>query len=409
MLLQKKIVLGVTGGIAAYKCAHLVRLLIKEGAEVKVILTEAGAAFITPQTLGVVSKNEVLLDFFDANHRWNNHVELSEWADLLLVAPLTANTLAKMAGGLCDNILLATYLSARSKTIVAPAMDLDMYKHPAVKKNLATIASYGNLIIPAEHGELASGLVGEGRMAEPENIVSFLKDFFSTPLPLKGKKALVNAGPTYEAIDPVRFIGNRSSGKMGIAIAGALREMGADVTLVLGPSHEPVKGSAIKITRVESAEQMYEATLLNYGTMDIVVCSAAVADYRPGTVSTSKIKKKDKTLDLQLVKTKDILEQLGKEKKGQLLVGFALETDNLEENALAKLKNKNLDLIVANLATEAGSGFGVNTNKITIFDKHNKKQSFELKSKTEAAIDIVNCIIDLLKQKAEPAITGQLE
>jgi phosphopantothenoylcysteine decarboxylase / phosphopantothenate---cysteine ligase len=409
MLLQKKIVLGITGGIAAYKCAHLVRLLVKEGAEVKVILTKAGAAFITPQTLGVVSKNEVWVDFFDTNHQWNNHVELSEWADLFLVAPLTANTLAKMAVGLCDNILLATYLSARSKTIVAPAMDLDMYHHPSVKKNLATIASFGNLIIPAEHGELASGLVGEGRMAEPENIVAFLKDFFSPALPLKGKKALVNAGPTYEAIDPVRFIGNRSSGKMGIAIAGALMEMGADVTLVLGPSHEPVNGNAIKITRVESADQMYEATLSNFATMDIVVCSAAVADYKPGAVGTSKIKKKENSLDLQLVKTRDILEQLGKVKKDQLLVGFALETENLEDNARAKLKNKNLDLIVANLATEPGSGFGVNTNKITIFDKHNKKQSFELKSKTEAAIDIVNCIIDLLNQKAGPVTAGAVK
>ncbi|MES2680543.1 MAG: bifunctional phosphopantothenoylcysteine decarboxylase/phosphopantothenate--cysteine ligase CoaBC [Bacteroidota bacterium] len=402
MLRQKKIVLGITGGIAAYKCAHLVRLLVKEGAEVKVILTKAAAEFITPQTLGVVSKNEVLIDFFDAGHQWNNHVELSEWADLFLVAPLTANTLAKMATGLCDNILLATYLSARSKTIVAPAMDLDMYTHPSVKKNLATIASFGNLIIPAEHGELASGLVGEGRMAEPENIVRFLKDFFSSSLPLKGKKALVNAGPTYEAIDPVRFIGNRSSGKMGIAIAEALLEMGADVTLVLGPSHEVVKSHAIKITRVESAEQMYQATILNYAAMDIVVCSAAVADYKPGTVSTSKIKKKENSLDLELVKTKDILEQLGREKKDQVLVGFALETENLEENARVKLKNKNLDLIVANSAIEKGSGFGVNTNKITIFDKHNKKVNFELKSKAEAAIDIVNCIIDLLKRKANP-------
>ncbi len=397
MLYNKKIILGITGGIAAYKCAHLVRLLVKQGAEVKVILTPAAKEFITPQTLSVLSKNEVIVDFFDANFNWNSHVHLAEWADVLLIAPLTANTLAKMASGLCDNVLMATYLSARSKCIVAPAMDLDMYQHPTVKQNLETLKTNGNLIIPAETGELASGLSGEGRMAEPENIVTFLIDFFKQGLPLIGKTALVNAGPTYEAIDPVRFIGNRSSGKMGIAIAESLAAKGAEVTLVLGPSSEKVKNASIKIINVESADQMYEAMLSNYNNKDIVVCSAAVADYKPATVSDKKIKKKDEELHLDLVKTKDILSELGKQKKKQCLVGFALETNTILEYAKEKLKNKNLDVIIANSATEKGAGFGVDTNKITIIDKHNKISNFELKSKQEVAVDIVNYIIDLIK------------
>ncbi len=397
MLYNKKIILGITGGIAAYKCAHLVRLLVKQGAEVKVILTPAAKEFITPQTLSVLSKNEVIIDFFDANFNWNNHVHLAEWADVLLIAPLTANTLAKMASGLCDNVLMATYLSARSKCIVAPAMDLDMYQHPTVKQNLETLKTNGNLIIPAETGELASGLSGEGRMAEPENIVAFLTDFFKQDLPLTGKTALVNAGPTYEAIDPVRFIGNRSSGKMGIAIAESLAAKGADVTLVLGPSNEKVKNASIKIITVESADQMYEAMLSNFNNKNIVVCSAAVADYKPAKVSDKKIKKKDEELHLDLVKTKDILSELGKQKKKQCLVGFALETNNVLEYAQEKLKNKNLDVIIANSAAEKGAGFGVDTNKITIIDKHNKISNFELKSKQEVAVDIVNYIIDLIK------------
>lgn len=397
MFYNKKIILGITGGIAAYKCAHLVRLLVKQGAEVKVILTPAANEFITPQTLSVLSKNEVIIDFFDANFNWNNHVHLAEWADVFVIAPLTANTLAKMASGLCDNVLMATYLSARSKCIVAPAMDLDMYQHPTVKQNLDILKANGNLIIPAETGELASGLSGEGRMAEPENIITFLIDFFKHSLPLNGKTALVNAGPTYEAIDPVRFIGNRSSGKMGIAIAESLAAKGAEVTLVLGPSNEKVKNSYIKIINVESADQMYEAMLSNYNKKDVVVCSAAVADYKPARVSDKKIKKKDGELNLELIKTKDILIELGKQKKQQCLVGFALETDNVLEYAAEKLKNKNLDLIIANSAAEKGAGFGVDTNKITIIDKHNKISNFELKSKQEVASDIVNYIIDLIK------------
>jgi phosphopantothenoylcysteine decarboxylase/phosphopantothenate--cysteine ligase len=397
MLQNKKIILGITGGIASYKCAHLVRLLIKEGAEVKVILTKAATEFITTQTLSVLSKNEVLLDFFDADFNWNNHVQLAEWGDVMLIAPLTANTLAKMANGNCDNLLLATYLSARSKTIVAPAMDLDMYQHPTVKKNLITVQSFGNLVIAPESGELASGLVGEGRMAEPENILNYLRDFFSKDLPLNGKKALVNAGPTYEAIDPVRFIGNRSSGKMGIALAETLCKRGAEVTLVLGPSHENVKLKAIRIIHVESADEMYDAMLLNYKEMDIVVCSAAVSDYKPLHPSQNKIKKVPGSVNLELVNTKDILAQLGREKKHQFLVGFALETENVLDYAKQKLINKNLDLIVANSAKLEGSGFGGDTNKITLIDKHNKTTNFELKSKVEVSEDIVNYIADLIQ------------
>ncbi|MDO8998569.1 MAG: bifunctional phosphopantothenoylcysteine decarboxylase/phosphopantothenate--cysteine ligase CoaBC [Bacteroidota bacterium] len=397
MLYNKKIILGVTGGISAYKCAHLVRLLIKQGAVVKVILTPAAAEFITPQTLSVLSNNQVIVDFFDANFNWNNHVHLAEWADIMLIAPLTANTLAKMANGLCDNILLATYLSAKSKCIVAPAMDLDMYQHPTVKHNLETLKRNGNLIIPAESGELASGLVGEGRMAEPENIVVFIQEYFKQNLPLNGKNALINAGPTYEAIDPVRFIGNRSSGKMGIAIAETLANKGANVTLVLGPTNEKIINSAIKIINIENSDQMYEAMLSNYDNKDIVICSAAVADYKPANLSSSKIKKKTENFNLELTKTKDILSELGQQKKQQILIGFALETEKLLEYAEEKLKNKNLDFIVANSASENGTVFGADTNKITIIDKHNKISNFELKSKHEVAVDIVNYLIDFIK------------
>jgi phosphopantothenoylcysteine decarboxylase/phosphopantothenate--cysteine ligase len=395
MLNDKKILLGITGGIAAYKCAHLVRLLIKQNAQVKVILTKAACEFITPQTLSVLSKNEVVVDFFDTNNNWNNHVKLAEWADVFLMAPLTANTLAKMANGLCDSVLLAAYLSSKKTCIVAPAMDLEMYQHPAVKQNFQKLVSFGNLVIPAENGELASGLVGEGRMAEPENIVLFLQNYFSQNLPLSGKKALVNAGPTYEAIDPVRFIGNRSSGKMGIAIAEQLAKLGAEVTLVLGPSNEIIANKSIHIINVESANQMLEACVLNFNTNDIVICSAAVADYKPKTASTQKIKKKDEKLNLELIKTPDILAELGKQKNNQCLVGFALETENLIEYASNKLKNKNLDIIIAN---EANNVFGSEKNKITIIDKHNKITNFELNTKQKLATEIVNYIIDFTKK-----------
>ena len=399
MLEGKKILLGISGGIAAYKCPALVRLLVKKGAEVRVVMTSASRDFVTPHTLSVVSKNEVLCDFFDSDFNWNNHVKLAEWADLMLIAPLTANTLAKMASGLCDNILLATYLSARSKAFVAPAMDLDMYQHPTVRENLKKIESFGNIVIPAGSGELASGLTGEGRMAEPEHIVEFLENYLSKSLPLAGKKVLVNAGPTYEAIDPVRFIGNRSSGKMGVAIAEQFAALGASVTLALGPSQVNVSHSLIKVIRVESAEEMYKACVDNFADCSIAVCSAAVADYAPRSASSSKIKKQDEEMKLDLVRTKDILKELGKLKKKQCLVGFALETDNLLEYAKGKLSSKNLDIVVANAANEAGSGFSGDTNKVTIVDKHNKITNFELKSKREIAADIVNYILEYTGEK----------
>lgn len=394
VLHSKHILLGISGGIAAYKCAHLVRLLIKAGAQVKVVMTTAAAQFVTPQTLSVLSKHEVTIDFFDANHNWNNHVHLAEWADVMVIAPLTANTLSKMAHGTCDNILLATYLSAKCPVLVAPAMDLDMYKHPATKSNLALLQGFGNTIIPAESGELASGLIGEGRMAEPENIVAAIEQYFSKRLPLNGKHILVNAGPTYEAIDPVRFIGNRSSGKMGIAVAEALEEQGARVTLVLGPSSEKVNSKSIELIRVESGDDMYKACLEVFNTCDAAICSAAVADYKLQTIATEKIKKTDDHLELNLVKTKDILQELGKLKTHQCLVGFALETNNLEAYAKQKLQKKNLDFIVANHALEKGAGFGGDTNKISIIDKHNNLVNFELKSKQEVAKDIVNYLIE---------------
>ncbi len=399
MLHNKHILLGITGGIAAYKCAHLIRLLIKEGAIVKVVMTKSAQEFVTAKTLSVLSKNEVVTDFFDSNNNWNNHVKLAEWADLIIVAPLTANTLSKLANGLCDNIVTACYLSARSKVFVAPAMDLDMYQHPTTKKNIQSLITYGNIIIPAESGELASGLVGEGRMAEPENIISFIKTELQKSLPLANKKVLVNAGPTYEAIDPVRFIGNRSSGKMGVAIADEFAKLGADVTLVLGPSHQKPTQHLVKVIAVESAQEMLTACESVFQKVDIAVLSAAVADYKPKEVATAKLKKKEAELSLELIKTADVLETLGKQKTHQLLVGFALETNNMIEYAQEKIKKKNLDFIVANSAIDQGTGFAVDTNKITIIDKHNKLYNFELKSKQEVAQDIVNFAIDLLKLK----------
>ncbi|MES2513270.1 MAG: bifunctional phosphopantothenoylcysteine decarboxylase/phosphopantothenate--cysteine ligase CoaBC [Bacteroidota bacterium] len=400
VLKNKHILLGITGGIAAYKCAHLVRLLIKEGATVKVVMTKAAEEFVTSKTLSVLSKNEVATDFFDANNNWNNHVALAEWADAMIIAPITANTLGKFANGLCDNIVVACYLSARSSVFVAPAMDLDMYQHPTTRRNIDTVIKNGNYIIPAESGELASGLTGEGRMAEPEHIIDFVKKELSQNLPLSGKNVLVNAGPTYEAIDPVRFIGNRSSGKMGVAIADEFAKLGADVTLVLGPSHQIPSERAVNVIKVESAEEMFDACQLAFTSSDMVVLSAAVADYKPKVVAISKIKKKDAELSLELVKTTDILETLGKQKKQQLLVGFALETDHVLEYAKEKIKKKNLDFIVANSAKETGAGFGVDTNKITIIDKHNKMYNFELKSKQSVAKDIVMFAINYLKENA---------
>lgn len=399
---SKKVIVGITGSIAAYKSAVLVRLLVKAGAEVKVIMTPSAKDFITPLTLSTLSKNKVLSTFTNGKEgEWNNHVELGLWADMMIVAPASANTIAKMAKGLCDNILLATYLSARCKIYLAPAMDLDMYKHPSTQKNLEKLKLFGNTIINPNYGELASGLHGEGRMAEPEEIVQFISEGLKKKLPLRNKKALVTAGPTYEAIDPVRFIGNHSSGKMGFAIAEELSEQGAEVTLICGPNSLAVKNDLIKKIDVISAEEMYNACTRIYRKMDIAVLSAAVADYTPSVVSKQKIKKQDNAVpEIALAKTKDILAELGKRKnKDQLLVGFALETNNELDNAKLKLKKKNLDFIVLNSLNDKGAGFKGDKNKITIIDKNNKTFKFELKQKQEVAKDIVKKIIDTLKTK----------
>lgn len=398
MLTGKKIILGITGSIAAYKAAILTRLLVKSGAQVKVILTSDAKEFITPLTLATLSKNPVYSEFkVDETGEWNNHVELGLWADALLIAPATANTMAKMANGLCDNLLLATYLSARCPVFFAPAMDLDMYQHPSTQKNIATLAGYGNHIINPNDGELASGLSGVGRLAEPEEIIEVLNSYFSNNTPLKGKKALVSAGPTYENIDPVRFIGNHSSGKMGYAIAHRLAALGADVTLVSGPSHQTVSNTAIKKVAVTSAQQMFDACTGVAAQQDIIVMAAAVADYTPTEVATQKIKKAEGEMNIALTKTADILKELGKNKKSnQVLVGFALETNNELEHARQKLENKNLDFIVLNSMNDKGAGFGVDTNKITLLDKAGKQEEFSLKTKQEVAIDIVNKIISLL-------------
>ncbi|MEO6548926.1 MAG: bifunctional phosphopantothenoylcysteine decarboxylase/phosphopantothenate--cysteine ligase CoaBC [Ferruginibacter sp.] len=394
MLKGKKILLGITGSIAAYKMALLVRLLIKSGAEVKVIMTPAAKEFVTPLTLSTLSKNPVLIDLAN-NDSWSNHVMLGRWADIMLIAPLSCNTLAKMATGICDNLLTAVYLSATCKVVVAPAMDEDMWLHPATKKNLLQIASFQNAIIPVASGELASGLTGEGRMAEPENILEWLSYYFSTDLPLTGKRAMVTAGPTYEQIDPVRFIGNRSSGKMGIAIANELKDRGAEVILILGPSSIPIPES-LHVIRVETAAEMFSACVSLFEKMDIAIMSAAVADYAPVAPSVEKIKKSGENISVELAKTKDILQHLGGIKKSnQLLIGFALETNNEEDYAKKKLAEKNADMIVLNSLNDEGAGFGYDTNKITIFTRTREPIYFDTKSKTEVARDIVNTIIQL--------------
>ncbi len=393
-LTNKKILLGVSGSIAAYKATFLVRLLIKQGAQVKVIMTNAAKDFVTPLSLSTLSKNDVLSDIA-TNDSWANHVALGRWADVMLIAPLSCNTLAKMATGLCDNLLMAVYLSATCPVIVAPAMDEDMWHHPTTKNNLQKLEVYHNKIIPVENGELASGLIGEGRMAEPEIIVKYLEDFFISKDELKGKKILVTAGPTYEAIDPVRFIGNHSSGKMGIALAEELTKRGGDVTLVIGPSSEKIS-STIKVEKVTSAAEMYEACMVIFEKVDIAIMSAAVADYTPVAIANEKIKKKEEVFTIELTKTKDILKSLGEVKrKNQFLVGFALESTNEKAYALGKLKAKNADMMVLNSLKDKGAGFGINTNKITIFDKAENEYHFEIKSKVNVATDIVNTIIKL--------------
>lgn len=397
MLQNKNIIVGVTGSIAAYKSALLVRILVKKGANVKVIMTHSAIEFITPLTLSTLSKNPVLIDFTkNTSGEWNNHVELGLWADALVIAPASANTIAKMANGICDNLLSATYLSARNNVYVAPAMDLDMLKHQSTVDNLKRIQSFGNKIIAPGNGELASGLFGEGRMAEPEDIVSFLEKEFSKNLPLAGKKILITAGPTYEAIDPVRFIGNHSSGKMGFALAEEFAAQGADVTLICGPNSLKAIHKNIKRIDIVSAEDLNKAAVNAFKSADISVLSAAVADYKPEKVAGQKIKKADGTKVLELIPTKDTLADLGKRKKSkQLLVGFALETENEIMNAKAKIKNKNLDLIILNSLNDKGAGFKSDTNKISIIDKYNKITKFELKSKAEVAQDIIKVILKL--------------
>ncbi|MGS2725901.1 bifunctional phosphopantothenoylcysteine decarboxylase/phosphopantothenate--cysteine ligase CoaBC [Psychroserpens sp. BH13MA-6] len=401
ILSGKRILLGITAGIAAYKTASLVRQFIKAGAQVKVVMTPASKDFITPLTLSTLSKNPVYSSFTnekDDNATWNNHVELGLWADMFIIAPATANTMAKMANGVCDNLLLATYLSAKCPVYFAPAMDLDMYKHASTKATFDKLASFGNVMIPATSGELASGLVGEGRMAEPEAILEFIENDVLGKLPWRGKKVMVTAGPTYEAIDPVRFIGNHSSGKMGFEIAKAAANLGAEVVLISGPTSQSVSHQLIEVVHVVSAQEMYEAAHRYFNDVDIAILSAAVADYRPKNVSDQKIKKSSSTLTLELEKTKDILKSLGAIKKQQFLVGFALETNNEVEHAKGKLKSKHLDLIVLNSLNDKGAGFGGSTNKITFITASHEIIENELKSKTEVAEDLMQ---QILKQTHE--------
>ncbi len=399
MLNGKKIILAVSGSIAAYKATYIIRDLIKLGASVKVIMTEASCSFITPLTLSTLSKNPVLIDFTkdDSTGEWNNHVDLGLWADAFLVAPATANTLSKMVTGHADSFLMATYLSAKCPVFVAPAMDLDMYKHGSTKDNLAKISERGNFIISPESGELASGLVGEGRLAEPENIVAYLTAYFKQNQPLLGKKVMITAGPTFEPIDPVRFIGNHSSGKMGFSLAQKAQELGADVTLIAGPVALPTP-EAVKRIDITTAKELFTTCKAHYSNQDIIIMAAAVADYTPKTVSTTKIKKNANDWAIALEKTQDVLKWVGENKQEeQFLVGFALETNNEQENAHKKLVKKNLDFIVLNSLQDKGAGFKHNTNKITILRKDNKTIEFELKSKEEVALDILNQIIALNK------------
>lgn len=397
----KKILLGITAGIAAYKTASLVRLFVKAGAQVRVIMTPGAKDFITPLTLSTLSKNLVISSFTkeeDENAVWNNHVEIGLWADLMLIAPATANTLSKMASGESDNFLVATYLSAKCPVYFAPAMDLDMYGHPATLNSFKKLESYGNIMIPAESGELASGLYGDGRMAEPENILNFISNHLLQGMPLHNKKILITAGPTYEAIDPVRFIGNHSSGKMGFEIAHEAARMGAEVILVTGPSHLMVTNDNIKVYRVTSGKEMDDEVRKEFDSCDVVIAAAAVSDYKPKVVAAHKIKKEDAALNIELEPAKDILGSLGKAKKHQKLVGFALETNNELENAKGKLERKNLDFIVLNSLNDEGAGFKSDSNKITIVTKTEVKK-FDLKSKAEVARDILNEVIVLFDEK----------
>lgn len=399
MLKGKHIIVGVTGSIAAYKSASLVRLLVKEGAEVKVVMTELAKQFITPLTMATLSKHPVMVEFYNPeNGDWHSHVDMGMWADLYLIAPATANTIGKMTHGVADNLLLTTYLSAKCPVVVAPAMDLDMYKHPATQRNLEILKSYGNMLIEPEDGELASGLVGKGRMEEPEKIVDFVRQFFSQCSDLKGKRVLVTAGPTYEKIDPVRFIGNYSTGKMGFALAEEFAARGAEVALVAGPVHLKTVHPAICREDVESAEEMYTVALKQAENCDIVVSCAAVADFTPSEKAELKLKRGNEFLHLDLKPTPDIAAELGKRKKnGQLLVGFALETHDEVCHAVQKMHRKNLDLIVLNSLKDKEACFGYDTNKVTLIDRAENRYSYELKNKREVAKDIVDRIVDMTR------------
>jgi phosphopantothenoylcysteine decarboxylase/phosphopantothenate--cysteine ligase len=397
VLRNKKILLGVSGSIAAYKTASLIRLLKKEEAEVRVIMTPSASDFITPLTLSTLSENPVLTEFIKyESGQWNNHVDLGLWADLMVIAPASANTMGKLANGICDNLLTAVYLSVRCPVWLAPAMDLDMYEHPSVVENMKKLRAYGNLIIDAEYGELASRLTGKGRMAEPETIFARIRNFFSENLPLSGKKVLITAGPTYEPIDPVRFIGNHSSGKMGFQLAETFRDLGAKVSLISGPTSlsDP---AGIETFRVKTASEMFEKASEKFSVSDIAILAAAVADYRPENAADSKIKKNGESIDLMLKKTVDIASELGKRKtKAQIVVGFALETENELENARKKLKDKNFDMVVLNSLKDEGAGFAYDTNKVTIITKDNKIIPFELKNKKEVAADIARTLLEII-------------
>ncbi len=394
----KNILVGITGSIAAYKAATLIRLLVKEGAEVKVVMTELGKEFITPLTLATLSKNPILVDFFDPeNGQWNSHVDLGMWADLYLIAPATANTMGKMAHGIADNLLITSYMSAKCPVMIAPAMDLDMFQHPANLKNIEILKSYGNIIVEPASGELASGLTGKGRMEEPEKITEKVIEFFHQKKKLSAKKILITAGPTYESIDPVRFVGNYSSGKMGYALAKAFAHEGGEVVLISGPTSQSVDHPLIKQVNVNSADEMYDEVIKFFPQMDVAVMAAAVSDYRPAQKSEKKIKRKGDNLTIELIPNKDIAAAVGQMKKKQITIGFALETDNELENAKKKIHTKNLDFIVLNSLKEEGAGFGVDTNKITIIRKDGTSQHYELKTKDEVAADILDVTIEMMR------------
>ena len=398
ILSGKKVLLGISGGIAAYKTPNLVRCLIKKGAEVKVVMTDSAKDFVTPLSLSTVSKNPVHSSFKsdDEDGVWNNHVELGLWADFMLICPATANTLFKMANGNCDNLLLGVYLSCKSETFFAPAMDLDMYKHQSTKESINKLISFGNILIPPAHGELASGLSGEGRLPEPHEIVDFIEKHYTKNLPLEGKKVLISAGPTIEELDPVRYISNHSSGKMGYSLAETALSLGAEVKLISGPTNQSISSENIKIVHIKTGNELLEAIRNDYNNSDIVIMAAAVSDYKPIEFSEKKIKKDNNELNIKFEKTTDILFELGQNKKNQILVGFALENNNELSNAINKLEKKNLDLIVLNSLNDEGAGFGYDTNKITVVDCSGNVTTYKLKKKNEVADDVFKHIIELM-------------